>query len=52
MYPKRYFVIDYTSANVYIKHDKSIHINAKSLKANKIKIVPFRSILDCFLPTT
>lgn len=64
LYPKRYFIIDFTSANVYITHEQEFgrYYNPK-LKAYTIKptqflkdedpnktVIPFRSILDAFLP--
>lgn len=53
IYPMRYFLIDFTSANIYIKHDKKVKIRAagdtRDLKNPKLKVIPFRSVKDCYL---
>ena len=50
IYPERYFVIDFTSAIIYIKHDENVPSKSSDLKNPKLKIIPFRSIKDCHLP--
>lgn len=53
IYPKRYFIIDFTSANIFIKHDKKVKSkmtgDVRDMKNPKLKIIPFRSIKDCYL---
>ena len=44
VHPKRYFMVDFQSAILTIKHDKD------SKDASDIKKVLFRDILDCYLP--
>jgi len=50
LYPKRYFIIDFTSANIYIKHDELTKINQKEQNAKRVKVIPFRSIQDSYMP--
>lgn len=45
----RYFLIDFTSANIYIKHDKNVKIKNNDPKNPKVKCIPFRSVKDCYL---
>ena len=53
IYPKRYFEIDFQTAEIYIKHDPSAIHNPvgwqKEHKSN-VKSIPFRSVLDCYTP--
>jgi|APSaa5957512535_1039671.scaffolds.fasta_scaffold230981_1 hypothetical protein len=49
IYPMRYFLIDFTSANIYIKHDKNVKIKNNDPKNSKVKVIPFRSVKDCYL---
>ena len=44
LYPKRYFIIDYTRAMIQIKHD----LDETSL--DKIKQIPFRDVKMCCKP--
>lgn len=51
LYPKRYFVIDFTIAKIFVKQDKSCTIGPKEGSNSKVKVIPFRSIKDCYLST-
>jgi len=44
MYPKRFFIIDFRAAILYIKNDEN------TVDTNKIKEIPFCEILECYLP--
>lgn len=54
LFPKRYFVIDFTKANVYISHHENFNPRRDELleiKGDpKITIIPFRSVKDCYKP--
>ena len=53
---KRYLIIDFSAACVYIKNDKNVPLSEKVIKGmdnqlnSNLKIFPFRNILDCYVP--
>ena len=62
-FPKRYFIIDFTSANIYITHERTFgkHYDRETQKYTvkptgellsdpDIKVIPFRSVQDVYLP--
>lgn len=55
IYPKRYFEIDFQTAEIYIKHDPNAILNPvgwqKESRTNtNVKSIPFRSVVDCYKP--
>ena len=47
-YQKRYLIVDFTSANIMLKHDKTVVADPTFLSTDDCKFLPFRSILDCY----
>ena len=47
LFPKRYFVIDYASATIFIKSSKKLSDDP----SDKCKHLPFRSILEVYMPS-
>ena len=50
VHPKRYFLIDFTTANVFIRKEPLRDKSIKLTQDKETKIIPFRSILDVYLP--
>ena len=50
LYPKRYFVIDFTIAKMFIKKDRALEAGPNDTPTSDVKVLPFRSILDCSKP--
>ena len=53
IYPERYFVIDFTTANIFIKHNSNVSDKPPKDGSHnpKLIIIPFRSIKDCHMPS-
>lgn len=50
-YVERYFEINFEWAEIYVKNDPLATLNPvgwQNEKKNKIKVIPFRSVLRCF----
>ena len=50
VHPKRYFLIDFTSANLYIRKDPWKDKTIKIGQDAETKTIPFRSVTDVYLP--
>lgn len=50
-FPKRYVIIDFTSANIFVKYEKESIADPTFVSTQECKIIPFRSIKECSLPT-